>query len=66
MKQFIGENPHVDDNWDQLIHDRYFYITESEAKAHFGKDYKKWYHDQAGWLVGYEMCLSASVVAGHC
>jgi hypothetical protein len=52
-KEYIGAGDEVDKNWDELIKGRYFYLTEEEAKVQWPTNYKQYYHDDMGWIVGY-------------
>lgn len=55
VTEFIGNGTEIDDNWHELIKDRYFVISEEEAKAAWPNDYQKYYHTAAGWYVGLDV-----------
>ncbi|WPA99419.1 uncharacterized protein RHO25_004036 [Cercospora beticola] len=40
---YLGTSPVAIPAWEELIKDRYFLVTEEEARQAWGKDYKKYY-----------------------
>jgi len=54
---FVGEaTDQLDDNWDDFIGDRYFEITEDEARAAWGPGYHEYYeHNEGGYVAGLDV-----------
>jgi Mycotoxin biosynthesis protein UstYa len=49
----------MDAAWDYLVKDRYFLLSDEEAKAAWGEDYEKWWVDErGGYLAGIDMLHS--------
>ncbi|KAF2481517.1 hypothetical protein BDY17DRAFT_301470 [Neohortaea acidophila] len=48
VRIYVGEpSPALDRNWDDLLDNQYFYITEQEARSTWGEDYQKYWRDEA-------------------
>lgn len=44
---YVGDpSPAVDQNWNELLDDQYFYITAQEAKDAWGEDHSKYWKDE--------------------
>ncbi|KAI1508907.1 DUF3328 domain containing protein [Pyrenophora tritici-repentis] len=50
VKKYIGSDKDVEANWDELVRDRIFYVSEEEAKAYFPHNYQEIYYEKGmGW-----------------
>ncbi|KAH8760345.1 hypothetical protein F5883DRAFT_425813, partial [Diaporthe sp. PMI_573] len=55
--QYVGvPSPEIDHAWEQLVGGRYFLITEDEAKATWGAEYKDyWSQARGGYVLGLDV-----------
>ncbi|KAH8694220.1 hypothetical protein BGW36DRAFT_362038 [Talaromyces proteolyticus] len=55
--KYVGDpSPDIDQAWEELIHSRYFYITEQEAADAWGEDYQKyWDPKREGYVAGFDI-----------
>lgn len=51
-KQYLGNSTEAQDNWHELLRDRYFLASEDEMKAIYPNNYKDYYHTALGWWIG--------------
>ncbi|KAI1347179.1 hypothetical protein F5Y01DRAFT_319015 [Xylaria sp. FL0043] len=54
--RYIGSGPEVDSAWEELVKNRYFLLTDEEAKEAWGDDYTEyWNNNRGGYLGGLDM-----------
>ncbi|KAI1122965.1 hypothetical protein F5Y10DRAFT_270535 [Nemania abortiva] len=57
--RFIGSGPEVDAAWEELSRERYFLLTDEEAREAWGDGYTQYWNNQwGGYLGGYDNSFS--------
>ncbi|KAI1158643.1 hypothetical protein F5B18DRAFT_70236 [Nemania serpens] len=50
--KYMGATPEIDQAWQDLERDRYFLLSDEEARETWGEDYTEFWHDDAGGYLG--------------